>query len=82
MGLEHIGVVVGDTIDDFARRHRASLTGQQFQSKECEPYYVTFFEDFSTVKFYAAPLVRICEQQHGRRYEGFSHVEGWQPPGS
>lgn len=75
MGLEHVGVVIGDTVDEFSRAHRSQLTGQQFQSAECEPYYVTFFEDFSTVKFYDLPLVRICEKQHGRKYEGFAHVE-------
>ena len=32
MGLEHLGVVVGDEFDDFSRVHRAVLTGQQFQS--------------------------------------------------
>ncbi len=77
MGLEHVGVVIGKTVDDFSVKHRSKLTGQQFQSKECEPYYVTFFEDFSTVKFYDQSLTRICEQQHGRSYTGFSHVEGW-----
>ena len=76
MGLEHVGVVVGKDVDEFSRVHREHLTGQQFQSKECEPYYVTFFEDFSTVKFYDQPLVRICELQHGRKYEGFHHVAG------
>lgn len=75
MGLEHVGVVIGPGVDEFSRTHREALTGQQFQSKECEPYYVTFFEDFSTVKFYDQALVRICEQQHGRKYEGFHHVD-------
>jgi hypothetical protein len=32
MGLEHLGVVVGEGVDDFSRVHRAALTGQQFQS--------------------------------------------------
>src|SRR6266536_746272 len=32
MGLEHVGFVVGADLDDFSRRHRAVLTGQQFQS--------------------------------------------------
>src|SRR6266496_4682316 len=42
MGLEHLGVVVGDEVDAFSRRHRAALTGQQFQSAANEPYYVLF----------------------------------------
>ena len=32
IGLEHLGVVVGDGFDAFSREHRSSLTGQQFQS--------------------------------------------------
>src|SRR4029079_3441161 len=31
MGLEHLGVVVGEGVDDFSRTYRAVLTGQQFQ---------------------------------------------------
>ncbi len=78
MGMEHLGVVVGGTVDAFSRQHRDALTGQQFQSKECEPYYVTFFEDFSMVKFYDNSLLRICESQHGRQYRGFSRVAEWE----
>ena len=49
MGLEHLGVVVGEDIDDFSRVHRAALTGQQFQSPDVEPVYV-LFQDFTHVK--------------------------------
>jgi predicted metalloenzyme YecM len=77
MGLEHIGVVIGDSVDEFSLKHRPALTGQQFQSVECEPYYISFFEDFTMVKFYRSPLLEICESQHGRPYEGISHVENW-----
>ena len=77
MGMEHLGVVIGDTVDAFSRKHRAALTGQQFQSEGCEPYYVTFFEDFTMVKFYRMPLLEICKRQHGLSYEGFSRVENW-----
>jgi len=77
MGMEHFGVVIGDSIDEFSIKHRAALTGQQFQSEECEPYYVTFYADFSTVKFYRTSLLEICESQHGRSYEGFSRVKNW-----
>ena len=75
MGMEHIGVVIGDSVDEFSRKHRTALSGQQFQSKECEPYYVTFYEDFTTVKFYRNTLLKICESQHDRSYKGFSHVD-------
>ena len=30
MGLEHLGVVVGDTFDAFVEAHKPVLTGQQF----------------------------------------------------
>ena len=79
MGMEHFGVVIGDSVDEFSRKHRSALTGQQFQSEECEPYYVTFFDDFTMVKFYRSSLLKICESQHGRSFEGFSHVENWKP---
>jgi predicted metalloenzyme YecM len=77
MGIEHFGVVIGDSVDEFSHKHRSELTGQQFQSEDCEPYYVTFYDDFTTVKFYGNSLLKICESQHGRSYEGFSHVEDW-----
>jgi predicted metalloenzyme YecM len=77
MGMEHLGIVIGETVDEFSRTHRAVLTGQQYQSPECEPYYVTFFDDFTTVKFYRQALLKICESQHGRKFSGFSHVENW-----
>jgi hypothetical protein len=59
MGLEHLGVVVGEDVDAFSREHRAALTGQQFQSTDCEPYYV-LFEDFTHVKFYRWLLYDVC----------------------
>ena len=40
MGLEHIGVVVGDEFEEFSRVHRDVLTGQQFQSAGVDPVYV------------------------------------------
>lgn len=69
MGMEHIGVVIGETVDEFSRAHRAALTGQQFQSSECEPYYIRFFDDFTMTKFYKNSLLRICEGQHDMWYE-------------
>ena len=79
MGLEHVGVVVGVAVDDFARIHRGALTGQQFQSEDFEPYYV-LFEDFTHVKFYRYSLRVGAERQHGRSLDGFVHVEDWVPP--
>lgn len=77
MGLEHLGVVIGDEVDAFSREHRAALTGQQFQSADNEPYYA-LFEDFTNVKFYRRSLhdVRVLQ---GARFDGFVHVDDWVP---
>jgi predicted metalloenzyme YecM len=77
MGLEHLGVVVGEDVDAFSREHRAALTGQQFQSETNEPYYV-LFEDFTHVKFYQRSLRDACELE-GLRFDGFQHVDDWVP---
>jgi predicted metalloenzyme YecM len=78
MGLEHLGVVIGDEVDAFSREHRAALTGQQFQSAENEPYYV-LFEDFTHVKFYRRSLRDVVVLQHGADYRSFVHVDDWVP---
>ncbi len=75
MGLEHVGIVVGESIDEFGRVHRTNLTGQQFQSSECEPYYI-LFEDYTHVKFYRESLMDVCIKE-GQTFEGFSHVSNW-----
>jgi predicted metalloenzyme YecM len=77
MGMEHLGVVVGEDVDDFSRRHRAVLTGQQFQSSVNEPYYI-LFEDFTHVKFHRRSLREVIELEGGR-FDGFYHVENWVP---
>ena len=76
MGLEHLGVVVGEDVDAFSRVHRTALTGQQFQSPDVEPYYV-LFEDFTHVKFYRRSLYDGALSQ-GAHFDGFSHVD-WVP---
>jgi predicted metalloenzyme YecM len=77
MGLEHLGVVVGEGFDDFSREHRSVLTGQQFQSPNVEPVYV-LFGDFTHVKFYRRSFFDVVEDEGGR-YEGFVHVDDWVP---
>jgi len=77
MGLEHLGVVVGDGVDEFSRVHRRALTGQQFQSATNEPYYV-LFEDFTHVKFHRRSLRDVVELK-GARFDGFHHVDDWVP---
>jgi predicted metalloenzyme YecM len=77
MGLEHLGVVVGEEFDEFSRVHRAVLTGQQFQSAGVDPVYI-LFEDFTHVKFYRRSFFDVVEDEGGR-FDGFRHVEGWVP---
>jgi predicted metalloenzyme YecM len=77
MGLEHLGVVLGEEFDDFSRAHRAALTGQQFQSADVDPLYV-LFEDFTHVKFYRRSFFDVVEDEVGG-YEGFTHVDDWVP---
>jgi len=72
MGLEHVGFVVGETVDDFAKTHRSVLTAQQFQSAACEPYVVRF-ADFSHAKFYRQSLMQVCIEEN-RRFDGIRHA--------
>src|SRR6266446_2726439 len=74
--VEHVGFVGGADLDDFSRRHRAVLTGQQFQSSEVEPVYI-LFDDYTHVKFHQRSLKDACERE-GRAFVGFQHVD-WHP---
>ena len=78
MGLEHVGVVVGEEFDEFSRVHRAMLTGQQFQSAAVDPVYI-LFEDFTHVKFYRLSLRDSVELFEGKFGDGFRHVDDWVP---
>ncbi|HVM07009.1 MAG TPA: VOC family protein [Acidimicrobiales bacterium] len=79
MGMEHLGVVVGDAFDAFVESHKPVLTGQQFQGPNSnpDPVYV-LLEDFTHVKFYRASLQSAVESQ-GSRFDGIHHVDGWVP---
>jgi predicted metalloenzyme YecM len=80
MGLEHLGVVVGDTFDAFVGAHKPVLTGQQFQGPNSspDPVYI-LFEDFTHVKFYRLSLRESVELDDGPFEDGFHHVEDWVP---
>ena len=80
MGLEHLGVVVGDAFDAFVETHKPVLTGQQFQGplSTPDPVYI-LFEDFTHVKFYRLSLRASIELNGDRFEDGFHHVEGWVP---
>ena len=74
MGLEHLGVVIGEEFDDFSRLLRAALTGQQFQSLDVDSVYV-LFEDFTHVTFYRRSLLRR-RRGRGRALRRF-HARLW-----
>jgi predicted metalloenzyme YecM len=80
MGLEHLGVVVGDTFDTFVEAHKPVLTGQQFQGPNStpDPVYI-LFEDFTNVKFYRLSLRASVELDGGQFEDGFHHVDDWVP---
>ena len=80
MGMEHLGVVVGDTFDTFVQAHKPVLTGQQFQGPNStpDPVYI-LFEDFTHVKFYRLSLQESIELFEGPFDDGFHHVEDWVP---
>jgi hypothetical protein len=80
MGLEHLGVVVGDGFDAFVGAHKPVLTGQQFQGPNStpDPVYI-LFEDFTHVKFYRLSLQASVELDGGRFEDGFHHVDDWVP---
>jgi predicted metalloenzyme YecM len=80
MGLEHLGVVVGDTFDAFVGAHKPVLTGQQFQGPNStpDPVYI-LFEDFTHVKFYRLSLWASVELDAGSFGGGFRHVDDWVP---
>jgi predicted metalloenzyme YecM len=80
MGLEHLGVVVGDTFDSFVEAHKPVLTGQQFQGPNStpDPVYI-LFEDFTHVKFYRLSLRASIELDGYPIEAGFHHVEDWVP---
>ena len=80
MGLEHLGVVVGDTFDAFVEEHKPVLTGQQFQGPNStpDPVYI-LMEDFTHVKFYRLSLQASVELFEGPFEDGFHHVDGSVP---
>jgi predicted metalloenzyme YecM len=80
MGLEHLGVVVGDGFDVFVETHKPVLTGQQFQGPNStpDPVYI-LMEDFTHVKFYRRSLRESVEIDSGAFEDGFHHVDGWVP---
>lgn len=71
MGLEHIGIVIGETFAAFGELHSHKFTGQQYQAEYCQPYFITF-PDHTNVKFYRYGLQQVCILE-GRQFDGFYH---------
>ena len=72
MGLEQMGIVIGETFADFAETYAHLFTGQQDQGPFCQPYFITF-PDNTNVKFYQCSLHDVCVLE-GKRFDGFYHV--------
>jgi hypothetical protein len=72
MGLEHVGIVIGETFADFGKTYAHLITGQQDQGPFCQPYFITF-PDNTNVKFYRRSLHDVCVLE-GKRFDGFYHV--------
>ena len=72
MGLEHVGIVVGEGFAAFGELHSRKFTGQQDQSEFCQPYFITF-PDHTNVKFYLYSLQQVCILE-GKLFDGFYHV--------
>ena len=72
MGLEHVGIVVGESFEEFGNLHSQAFTGQQDQGPFCQPYFITF-PDHTNVKFYRYSLRDVCVLE-GKRFDDFHHV--------
>ena len=62
LGLEHLGIVIGESFDDFTREHKDRFTGRQDQGPYCQPAYITFANG-RTVKFYRWSLEDVVEME-------------------
>lgn len=71
MGLEHIGVVIGEAFTEFGRQHAHNFSGQQDQGEFCQPYFISF-PDHTNVKFYRYSLQEVCMLE-GKRFDSFYH---------
>ncbi|GAB2916030.1 MULTISPECIES: VOC family protein [Streptomyces] len=72
MGLEHVGFVVGESLEEFAAQHSDHFTGRQDQGPFCQPFYIAF-PDHTNVKFYEHSLHDVCVLE-GKTFDGFHHV--------
>ncbi len=71
MGLEHVGIVVGEAFSAFGKSHSHKFAGQQDQGEFSQPYFITF-PDHTNVKFYRYSLQKVCILE-GKHFDGFYH---------
>lgn len=76
MGLEHVGLVIGETFSDFCEQHKDRFTTSQDQGPYCQPHMMVFDSGFA-VKFYERSLMDVVIME-GRPFDGFHHVD-WDP---
>jgi predicted metalloenzyme YecM len=72
MGLEHVGIVVGEAFAAFGKSQFHKFAGQQDQGEFNQPYFITF-PDHTNVKFYRYSLQQVCILE-GKHFDGFYHV--------
>lgn len=61
-GLEHLGVVIGETLEEFAKEHERVISGRQDQSPFCKPYIIELKND-KRIKFYDLSLKEVVEKE-------------------
>jgi|GEM_PF-587018 len=76
MGLEHVGLVIGETFNAFCEEHKDRFTTTQDQGPYCQPHMMVFDSGFA-VKFYERSLMDVVIME-GRPFDGFHHVD-WDP---
>lgn len=72
MGLEHVGFALDGDFPAFERQFGPVLTGRQFQTEDCQPYFIRFV-DKTNVKFYVRTLMEYCISE-GHAFDGIRHA--------
>ncbi|HWP61349.1 MAG TPA: VOC family protein [Candidatus Paceibacterota bacterium] len=61
-GLEHLGVVIGAALEEFAATHQSVITGRQDQGPLCKPFFI-LLDTGKRVKFYDLALKDVIEKE-------------------
>jgi predicted metalloenzyme YecM len=59
-GLEHVGIVIGETLEQFAKINQKFIIEKQDHGPFCRPYCIRF-PDGSRVKFYKHSLEKVVK---------------------